>query len=139
MPARATPRRAAQRTDLLPWAHSSATYGVRCLRERNGRVSGGSPVEPCLEEATTGGRDAGQQDPADDVVAEAEMKAVDAEDAVLAEAFELFGELGRVHVEDCRKRFRLERLLEHRRSEEHAVGVHSRGAALAEQSVGKRR
>src|SRR5438128_7230804 len=113
MRARATPRRAARTTDLLPWAYSSATYGVRCLRERDGRVGDGSPVEPCLQEATTGGRDAGEQDLADEVVAEAEMKAVDAEDAVLAEAFELFGELGRVHVEEWCKRFRLERLLEH--------------------------
>src|SRR6266566_4610365 len=124
MPARATPRRAARTTDLLPWAYSSATDGVRRMRERDGRVGGGSPAEPCLQEATTGGRDACEQD---------------LEDEVLAEAFELFGELGRVHVEECCKRFRLERLLEQGRSEQHAVGVGSRGAALAEQSAGERR
>jgi hypothetical protein len=67
------------------------------------------------------------------------VETVDAEDAVLAEAFELFGELGRVHLEECCQCFRGERLLEEGRSEEHAVGVRSRGAALAEQSVRERR
>ena len=67
------------------------------------------------------------------------METVDAEDAVLAKAFELFGELCRVRVEEFCKRFRLERLLEQGCSEEHAVGIRSRGAALAEESVGERR
>jgi hypothetical protein len=67
------------------------------------------------------------------------VETVDAEDAVLAKAFELFGELGRVHAEELCKRFRPERLLEQGCSEEHAVGVRSRGAALAEEGIGERR
>ena len=52
---------------------------------------------------------------ADQVVAEAEAQAVDAEDRPFAEALELLGELGRVDVEELGERLGLERLLEHRR------------------------
>ena len=90
-------------------------------RSRVGGVLPAPIVEPLPQQALAGGRDALEQHLADEVVAEAEAEAVDAEDPPFAEALELLDELGGVDAEEVCERLRLERLLEHGGGDEDAV------------------
>ena len=108
-----------------------------CRRARAAVRMATAIVEPLAKEPLPGGRDALEQDLADEVVAEAEAEPVDAEDAPLAQALELLEELGCVDAEQVGERLGLERLLEQRGGDEDAVCPVALGAALGEQRVGQ--
>ena len=78
-------------------------------------------VEPLLQESLPGRRDAFEQHLADEVVAEPEPEAVDAEDAPLAQALQRLDEFGCVDAEEIGERFRLEWLLEDGGGDEDAI------------------
>ncbi len=99
---------------------------------------GGGLVEPLLQESLPGRRDALQQHRADELVAESEPEAVDAEDAPFAQPLERLDEFGRVDAEEIGERFGLEWLLEDGGGDEDAIRPVALGAALSKQRLGQR-
>src|SRR3989442_7930827 len=90
-------------------------------------------VESLVEQSMTRRGQAGAENLAHELVAEAEAETVDPEDPALAQSLELLDELGLVDAQQSRERLRLERLLEHGGGEQDAVAPGAFGAALREQ------
>src|ERR687896_364898 len=89
--------------------------------------------ETLPQEAPACRREAVQEYLVHELVAETEAEAVDTEDATLAQAFELLGELGGVGSKQPSKRLRLEGRLEHRRGNEDAIGGVALSSELGQQ------
>src|SRR5207244_1024638 len=95
-------------------------------------------AEPLPQQALPRRREAGEEDLAHELVAEAEPEAVDPQDPTLAQALELLDELDLVDAKERRERPRLKRLLEHRRREQDPIRPGALGAALRKERLGER-